>query len=253
MTRCRPTGISPKRSAPSRCAPATPRRRLQRRRDGRPRRHLRRGAVAPRSTKPSPKANSGDGSLFELFAHGFVDDFDLGPNFAVNCLDLPHPTTSADVEALAAQAADAATVLPELSGAYVRAFALPCLHWPVPAPAALEPVTAAGAPPILVVGNTGDPVTPFESAQHVAATLRTGISSPTPASATPPTARTAAPTLTSTRTCSTSRSLSRLLAARDRRTPGTRTPGPVRRATRHKRANQARSLGPGLTCSLVGR
>ena len=116
----------------------------------------------------------GDGSLFELFAHGFVDELDLGPTFAVNCLDLPHPTTAADVEALAAQAAGAATVLPELSGAYVRAFALPCMHWPVPAPAALEPVTAPGAPPILVVGNTGDPVTPFESAERVAATLEDG-------------------------------------------------------------------------------
>ena len=116
----------------------------------------------------------GDGILFEMFAHGFVDDFDLGPNFAVDCVDLPHPTTAAEVEALASQAADAATVLPELSGAYVRAFALPCLSWPVPAPTGVEPITAAGAPPILVVGNTGDPVTPFESAEHVAATLADG-------------------------------------------------------------------------------
>jgi pimeloyl-ACP methyl ester carboxylesterase len=116
----------------------------------------------------------GDGTLLALFAQGFVDEFDLGPNVAVNCLDLPHPTTPAEVHALAARAADAATVLPELSGAYVTAFALPCLHWPVPAPTRLEPVTATGAPPILVAGNTGDPVTPFESAERVAATLATG-------------------------------------------------------------------------------
>jgi pimeloyl-ACP methyl ester carboxylesterase len=113
----------------------------------------------------------GDGSVLDLFAHGFVDEFDLGPGFAVNCGDLPHPTTSADVEALAARAAGSATVLPELSGAYVRAFALPCTHWPVPAPAVLEAVTAPGAAPILVVGNTGDPVTPLESAQRIATTL----------------------------------------------------------------------------------
>ena len=100
----------------------------------------------------------GDGMLFEMFAQEFVEDIELGPNFAVDCVDVPHPTTSAEVEALATQAADAATVLPELSGAYVRAFALPCLSWPVPAPTGLEPITAAGAPPILVVGNTGDPV-----------------------------------------------------------------------------------------------
>ena len=65
-------------------------------------------------------------------------------------------------------------MLPELSAAYVRAFALPCTHWPVPAPGALEAVTAPSASPTLVVGNTGDPVTPLESAQHVAATLEHG-------------------------------------------------------------------------------
>ena len=69
----------------------------------------------------------GDGMLFEMFAQEFVEDFELGPNFAVDCIDVPHPTTSAEVEALATQAADAATVLPELSAAYVRVFALPCL------------------------------------------------------------------------------------------------------------------------------
>ena len=116
----------------------------------------------------------GDGMLFEMFAQEFVQDIELGPNFAVDCIDVPHPTTSAEVEALASQAADAATVLPELSAAYVRAFALPCLSWPVPASTGVEPITAAGAPPILVVGNTGDPVTPFESAEHVAANLADG-------------------------------------------------------------------------------
>jgi hypothetical protein len=116
----------------------------------------------------------GDGSVLDLFAHGFVDEFDLGPGFAVNCGDLPHPTTSADVEALAARAVGSATVLPELSGAYVRAFALPCTHWPVPAPAVLEAVTAPGAAPILVVGNTGDPVTPYDAARRVAGSLARG-------------------------------------------------------------------------------
>ncbi len=117
----------------------------------------------------------GDGMLFEMFAQEFVEDFELGPNFAVDCIDIPHPTTSAEVDALADRAADAATVLPELSAAYVRVFALPCLHWPVPAPTELEPITAAGAPPILVVGNTGDPVTPFESAERVASNLDDGV------------------------------------------------------------------------------
>jgi pimeloyl-ACP methyl ester carboxylesterase len=116
----------------------------------------------------------GDGMIFQMFADEFVGQFELGPNFAVDCIDVPHPTTSAEVEALATRAADAATVLPELSAAYVRLFALPCLEWPVPAPTELAPITAPGAPSILVVGNTGDPVTPFESAERVASTLQTG-------------------------------------------------------------------------------
>lgn len=115
-----------------------------------------------------------DGMLFEMFAQEFVEAFELGPNFAVDCIDVPQPTTSAEVEVLAARAADAPTVLPELSSAYVRVFALPCLHWRVLAPTELEPATSAGAPPILVVDNTGDPVTPFESAGQVASSLLSG-------------------------------------------------------------------------------
>ena len=121
------------------------------------------------------QGQQGDGMLFEMFAEEFVGDIELGPNFAVDCIDIPHPTTSAEVDVLATRAADAATVLPELSAAYVRVFALPCVNWPVPAPTELAPITAAGAPPILVVGNTGDPVTPFESAERVASNLDNGV------------------------------------------------------------------------------
>ena len=37
-----------------------------------------------------------------------------------------------------------------------------------------EPV-AAGSPPILVVGNTGDPVTPMVGSQHLASALASGV------------------------------------------------------------------------------
>jgi pimeloyl-ACP methyl ester carboxylesterase len=121
------------------------------------------------------QGQQGDGMLFEMFAQEFVGDIELGPNFAVDCIDIPHPTTSAEVDALATRAADAASVLPELSAAYVRVFALPCVNWPVPAQIELAPITAPGAPPILVVGNTGDPVTPFESAERVASSLHDGV------------------------------------------------------------------------------
>ena len=116
----------------------------------------------------------GLGNLFEQFAEGFVGEFDLAPTIAVYCGDLPHPTTVAQVEELAVGAARDATVVPGLVSGYVRAFALPCLDWPVQGPDALGVVTAAGSPPILVIGNTGDPVTPYDAARRVAGSLEHG-------------------------------------------------------------------------------
>lgn len=116
----------------------------------------------------------GAGGLFVQFAEGFVGEFDLAPTLAVYCGDLPHPTSAHDVEALATGAARRASVVPGLVSGYIRAFALTCLDWPTPAPDTLEPVTAAGSPPILVVGNTGDPVTPYAAAEAVAGSLDHG-------------------------------------------------------------------------------
>jgi pimeloyl-ACP methyl ester carboxylesterase len=116
----------------------------------------------------------GLGNHIEQFAEGFVGEFSLAPTIAVYCGDLPHPTSADQVEDLAAGAARNATVAPGLAGGYVRAFALPCLRWPVQPPGALSAVTAAGSPPILVIGNTGDPVTPYEAARRVAGSLKRG-------------------------------------------------------------------------------
>ncbi len=120
------------------------------------------------------EGQGGRGNLFEQFAEGFVGEFDLAPTIAVYCGDLPHPTSTDQVEELATGAAREATVVPGLVSGYVRAFALPCLGWPVRPPDALGVVTAAGSPPILVVGNTGDPVTPYEAARRVVGSLRRG-------------------------------------------------------------------------------
>ena len=48
------------------------------------------------------------------------------------------------------------------------------VSWPVPA-APLPTIKAAGAPPILVVGTTRDPATPYRSAQALAADLSSGV------------------------------------------------------------------------------
>ena len=54
---------------------------------------------------------------------------------------------------------------------------LPCATWPVRSDVVPAAVTAPDAPPILVVGNTGDPATPLSGARAVASTLRSGSAS----------------------------------------------------------------------------
>ncbi|MEV8596958.1 alpha/beta hydrolase [Streptomyces sp. NPDC052012] len=53
--------------------------------------------------------------------------------------------------------------------------ALQCAGWPVPGKAEHPDVRAPGAPPILLVGNTGDPATPYEGAARMAEQLGTGV------------------------------------------------------------------------------
>jgi len=54
---------------------------------------------------------------------------------------------------------------------------LTCAVWPIPAAAKRvpAPVHAPGAPPILVVGTTGDPATPYAWARSLAAQLDWGV------------------------------------------------------------------------------
>ena len=50
-----------------------------------------------------------------------------------------------------------------------------CHDWPVPGQYATPEVSAPGAAPILVVGNTGDPATPYEGARRMADELGKGV------------------------------------------------------------------------------
>lgn len=52
---------------------------------------------------------------------------------------------------------------------------LGCSMWPVAARPAQRHVTARGAPPILVVGTTGDPNTPYDQAVQMAQRLESGV------------------------------------------------------------------------------
>ena len=109
----------------------------------------RRGQAALR--RALRRALEGDGSglvdladaYLEVRADGsYPNSFEA--NLAVTCLDLAAPR------------------------------ALPCAFWSVD-PAPLQPLSAAGAAPILIVGRTRDPVTPFAWAEALASALDSGV------------------------------------------------------------------------------
>ena len=91
-------------------------------------------------------------------------------NMAVSCLDRPWLTSLAAWRSAAASAAKAA---PQFGQAIMWG-SLPCAYWPVRSPA-LPAIRAAGAPPILVVGNKRDPATPYRWAVALAGDLTSGV------------------------------------------------------------------------------
>ncbi len=91
-------------------------------------------------------------------------------NTAVNCVDRPWPRS---LNAWRSAAESAAKAAPDF-GAPIMWGSLPCAYWPV-RPAGLVRLRAAGAPPILVVGTTRDPATPFRWARALARDLKSGV------------------------------------------------------------------------------
>jgi pimeloyl-ACP methyl ester carboxylesterase len=112
----------------------------------------------------------GDGSNMVSLADEYLGFGDFDIYFAVNCLDVEWPETPEKLLASGAAAAEAAPRFGEPTvNDYVR-----CAMWPVeeePLPA----VTAPGAPPIVVVSTTNDPVTPYEAGVRTAERLETGV------------------------------------------------------------------------------
>ena len=78
-------------------------------------------------------------------------------NAAVNCLDYPYARDVAHYMDLTVRGEAAAPRF----GASLGTSGLFCALWPVPPKPAPLP-DGAGAPPIIVIGTTGDPATPYE-------------------------------------------------------------------------------------------
>lgn len=116
-------------------------------------------------------ALDGDGSQLVSLADQYIGIGAFEVYFAVNCLDFAWP--SGDPDAFLAAADATAVESPHFGEALVNDY-IRCADWPV-APDPIEPVTAPGTPPILVISTTGDPATPYEAGVAVAELLESGV------------------------------------------------------------------------------
>jgi pimeloyl-ACP methyl ester carboxylesterase len=82
---------------------------------------------------------------------------------AISCLDRPVPSDIATYDQLGPSVLKASP----LFGPLLQYSPLVCSYWPVKPTATIGPLPADGAPPILLIGGTEDPATPYLSAEAV--------------------------------------------------------------------------------------
>jgi pimeloyl-ACP methyl ester carboxylesterase len=112
---------------------------------------------------------AGDGSLLVALAYGYEGlqadghfDNSMAANAAINCTDRSYPTSVGTYEQLAAQLQKA---YPDF-GALSAWSNIECAYWPVHSTAGPAPARTSHTP-ILVIGSTGDPATPYAWAKAV--------------------------------------------------------------------------------------
>jgi pimeloyl-ACP methyl ester carboxylesterase len=123
-------------------------------------------------------ADKGDGRLLLEFSDLYLGrnadgtySNETDANAAVNCLDRPVPTDITAYDQLGPAFAKASP----LFGPATQYSNLTCAYWPVRATGKPGPLTAIGAPPILLVGGTDDPATPYAWAVAVSKQITNSV------------------------------------------------------------------------------
>jgi len=115
--------------------------------------------------------DNGDGSTMLFLADaynqrkadGTYDNLFNGAYQATYCLDFAVPADIAAYDKLGSAFAQAAPFF----GPWSQYSNLQCAYWPAKPKHENEPLPVSGAPPILLVGGTNDPATPYSEAQSV--------------------------------------------------------------------------------------
>ena len=116
-------------------------------------------------------AEAGDGDALRALAQNYYDFGGYPAYAAVVCTDDAPPVDPAAFREFAAAAAAAAPRF----GAAVANEMLPCATWPVEATTERRPEFSPTLPPIVVIGSTGDPATPFTNAVAVAGRIPNAV------------------------------------------------------------------------------
>ncbi|MFI9821801.1 alpha/beta hydrolase [Streptomyces sp. NPDC052013] len=124
------------------------------------------------------QAYDGDGTILMVLSDSMNGRSENGrysnlvpANAAINCADDRPRYTTEDVE----RSLPAFRAASELFGDYLAWGMISCTDWAVPGAADHPDVSAPNAAPILVIGNTGDPATPYEGARKMARALGEGV------------------------------------------------------------------------------
>jgi pimeloyl-ACP methyl ester carboxylesterase len=117
------------------------------------------------------EATEGSGERLASLADIYYGSTEFDPYLAIECVDQPHPVGDTDWQ----EFADRMVAISPRLGASVANELLPCANWSVEARGLRPMPVATGAPPILVVGNSGDAATPIEQAVAMADSLSSGV------------------------------------------------------------------------------